>query len=732
MKKPSLTALRRRSLPVGALMFASLVSLVSADDPVPAGAADNPINTRIENGAMIIDVDGNGVVEVAPSPGGPWVPLNEALPGVRLQAPIPLDAARRFIRQRRPDGNVGIVRPVIPDLPPEPPRFSSVVARGFDGTKVSVEAVLAPGQVVPQILPFFIGNEMVLLRDDGLEGDTTARDGRFHGVLPVKLEDMERARGIMDSFSSTAALQDFAGREVKLEPVAAVDVVGGFDDFLAGRPVPLPLPILLPPPPPGPNPPPVILPPPPPGVTPITPCNQLPTWQKTLLITDLSVVEDPARTFDPSTGAGTPMGAWTFGRLMTDLANPAMTGINPSDFARRWLRTWEADQSINNDPVPNRKAKMVATILRSWEAASGGPGSPLRMDVAPFRLLAIVNRLDLRGNVTYGGGISDDCCEQRCLTGEGRFVFMFSGDHIDQGGGYPDQGGNGGLIGGDPRGAPAKPFLVVFEYCIPREGCPALKAYAQAWADLQCLPWGPVYNSALQRITDVFATANAMPAKPNGSALNQLRTNENLLTPPTAVPPTQWELREFKLFCNDSDKGFLRPVTVKQTPREDSDGTRLLQHYIKNTLPAPPDHAVPLEWGIPGFQMEPFLGGRAVMPPISITSGSAAWATTGATVNNMLRHDFALHTCNGCHSTETDTRFMHVGARGPGQQAPLSGFLIGDGAGGPLLVNIPGSPAATVRFFDLRRRERDLVRFLLTPCGLTVVEPRALEAAAVH
>ena len=35
----------------------------------------------------------------------------------------------------------------------------------------------------------------------------------------------------------------------------------------------------------------------------VTPCNQLPTWPKTLLITDLTVVEDPTRTFDPATGS---------------------------------------------------------------------------------------------------------------------------------------------------------------------------------------------------------------------------------------------------------------------------------------------------------------------------------------------------------------------------------------------------------------------------------------------
>jgi hypothetical protein len=97
-----------------------------------------------------------------------------------------------------------------------------------------------------------------------------------------------------------------------------------------------------------------------------------------------------------------------------------------------------------------------------------------------------------------------------------------------------------------------------------------------------------------------------------------------------------------------------------------------------------------------------------------------------------LRHDFALNTCNGCHSTETNTAFAHVGARAPGQVAPLSGFLIGNGAGGPFLVNIPGAPAATVGFFDLRRRERDLIQFLLTPCGLIAVQPVPLGAAVVH
>ena len=120
------------------------------------------------------------------------------------------------------------------------------------------------------------------------------------------------------------------------------------------------------------------------------------------------------------------------------------------------------------------------------------------------------------------------------------------------------------------------------------------------------------------------------------------------------------------------------------------------------------------------------------MMPISFASGSTAWATTGVTAPNMLRHNFALNTCNGCHSTETNTRFTHVGCRLPNQPAPLSQFLTGDGLGGPFLVNVPGSPAGVAGFFDLQRREQDLIQFLLTPCGLSILNSTSLDVAAVH
>ena len=133
-------------------------------------------------------------------------------------------------------------------------------------------------------------------------------------------------------------------------------------------------------------------------------------WRKTILITNLSVVADPSRTYDPCVGVPS-MGPWTFGYLMSNICNQAVTGINPVDFTRHWLLNWEFDQMVNFDLVPNRSNNIVSQVISGWVAASGG-GTNLNLAIAPFRLLAIVNRLDLRSHAfPY-----DDA-------GECRFVF---------------------------------------------------------------------------------------------------------------------------------------------------------------------------------------------------------------------------------------------------------------------------------------------------------------------
>lgn len=691
---------------------------------LPAGqlpAQDDSLTIRIENGVPIVETDGSGILEVAASPEGPWRPLREAVPGATLETPVPPDAQTRFVRLRRPDGRMTDVESILPGLPMKPPAFEKVTLSRYNGRVAQVEAVLPKTEAgkFPLILPYVPGDSLVLLRDDGRDGDAVAADGVYTGAVPVDLRALERAHDFALLLPASSRTVPFRSRQPLFdEGVPLSESAKRLDDLISGRPVVLPIPLGV-----SPSAGPVIL----PGAGAggpggVTPCGDLPTWQKTLLITDLSVVEDPERTFDPVTGAGTPMGAWTFGRLMTDMANTPVSGITPSDFVRRWLRSWEVDQVINHDPVPNRAAGMASIILDAWHRASGGRDKPLDMARAPFRLLAIVNRIDLRGNLSYGGGFGENGIDSPSGGGEARFVFAFADAKTDRQNGYP--GPDGGAVPEPPNGGRGREFLVILEYGTPKHTCGELHAFAREWAALQCIPFGPEYNRALQAITDQFAAAGADPRRPNGSAINQVRTNENLLDP-------LWEMREFRIFSSDADAGHLRPVTVKQTPRESVNGTALLADYITTTVPAPPDHFVPRDWSIAGGPMEPFAGGRAIMAPAGTAGASSPWGASGVTVANPLRHVFALNTCSGCHFQETDMPFLHIGGRGPGHTASISGFLKGDGAGGPWITTVPGSPTLTVSFFDLMRREQDLIHFILTPCSLAMFD-RPLEDGAVH
>src|SRR6186713_1491737 len=142
--------------------------------------------------------------------------------------------------------------------------------------------------------------------------------------------------------------------------------------------------------------------------------------ESSFLVRDVAVVEDPARTQDPcrSTSSADASKKWTFGYLMSQMAN----GVSPSAFARSWLASWENSTTVNGDPLvevrpdpsqPISNTKPLARLVReAWERASGG--TTLAMNKAPFRLLAIVNRFDLRkAPRNFGEGAS----------GELRFVF---------------------------------------------------------------------------------------------------------------------------------------------------------------------------------------------------------------------------------------------------------------------------------------------------------------------
>lgn len=422
---------------------------------------------------------------------------------------------------------------------------------------------------------------------------------------------------------------------------------------------------------------------------------------RSLVITNVRVVEDPTRTFNPCTNVGNPNGPWTFKSLMTAMANQPTTGISPSTFVRNWLNKWLANQVVNGFTVAQR-TQMQTLVIDPWVAASGGIGRPLDLDKAPFKLLAIVNRVDLRSNSVYGGGSA----------GEGRFVFgVIDRRPIAKGGPYP-----GGTAGCRPM-----QFTVIFEYGIDRRGC-GIRDWGRQWYNLQRFTLGSTaYNAALQAITDQFTRANAAPHKPNGSALNQLRTNEVelLLNPPTNPV---WELREFRIGGDPGvNPGQLEMATVKLTPDLTRNQTPLLTSFVNLNTPLIllERHNVPLT-----FMGVNFLGGSSLAPrnPTAPVDVNTHWNNPPGgpfITNRQARHKFSLNTCNACHTGETNTVFTHIKPVAFGTEAGLSGFMNGiDPNTGtrPFKVVDPADGTPTRKFNEFRRRAIDLDTLVHSPC----------------
>jgi len=342
--------------------------------------------------------------------------------------------------------------------------------------------------------------------------------------------------------------------------------------------------------------------------------------EKVLVIRHPSVVNDPVRTVcnGPSPKD---CGPWTFGAVMASLA-----GTNDraavSAMTLSWLSKWEQNQTVNGFTVPARPG-IVPLVKTPWLQASGG--SQLDFSRAPFRLLAIASRVDLRAS-----DFSD--------AGEGRLIF--------------------GVL--DAQGNPTQ-FTVIFEYrLIAPAGCSDVSLWAWAWVNLLSKQQGTEeYNSWLQVLTDHFATIAMDPSRPNGSSINQVRTNEIALSGP-------WELREFQLVCpggaRTCSNATLEQVTVKQTPHQSFNGSTTLASYLNQNQAAilAGTHQVPAT-----FMGSPFLSGSApVVGP---------WSAPGVTP--AVRSAFALSTCDGCHQAETFTGFLHVSPRTQTGVAQFSNWL---------------------------------------------------------
>jgi hypothetical protein len=362
-----------------------------------------------------------------------------------------------------------------------------------------------------------------------------------------------------------------------------------------------------------------------------------------LFITDVSVVDDPLYTvWSPKKANTDPQGGWSFGRLIDNMVPESQrTPSGRSQFVLGWLRTWEQDQWVNGHRLPARPL-VRSLLIDPWRAASGCTGSDascvLNFSKAPFRLLAIVNRPDLRRLPT---------ATDPGHAGQGRFVF--------------------GALG--PSGERLA-FTVIFEYQLPISSKSGIVAWAERWHELGKTPFGKSYNDKLHTVTREFTKRNAAPGRVNGSALLQLRTNEVPLSP---VEPRLWEMREFIL----GSSGQLVLDTVKQEVDASFNGTATLGAWASANAEAllAGTHVVPSAW-----QGQPFLAGAAPVP------SELAWVVPG--VSEEVRRTFAMATCSGCHKSETGTNFLHVRTREVGSASLLSAFLTQElSPGGPRVAD---------------------------------------------
>ena len=285
-------------------------------------------------------------------------------------------------------------------------------------------------------------------------------------------------------------------------------------------------------------------------------------------------------------------GPWSFRYQMEQLAPP---GTDAADFARAFFGQWEQVTSINGFAVQQRPLGLER-LLDAWPTDTAGK---LDLARAPFRLLAIVNRLDLR---------SDDK-----PAGEGRLIFGFALPNV-----------------------PTPPQLtIIFEYDLPSTGARGLSAesWAREFHALGSLEFGEDMAARLETLTRRFTDRTSEGAP----TLAQVRSSENLFGAP-------WEFREFMITGN----GALEQVVVANTPDSSLDSSAELATWVQENAAMVRTGKFELPDRFEGGASQSFVG--------------RSWELGGG-LDEETRKGFAMNTCNGCHSSQetdiTDT-FYHV------------------------------------------------------------------------
>lgn len=456
--------------------------------------------------------------------------------------------------------------------------------------------------------------------------------------------------------------------------------------------------------------------------------------QNSLLITDIDVVENQSMTYNVITESGNPQGAWTFGQLIKNMAGGYADEANPTqaeltqvrEFIKQWIIQFSTEYTINNRTSPTidkapilwhiinpwiKKTKEdlnpndgTITTLNNWQniwdsfsVTDGGQEINTLLKNAPFKLSAIVNRIDLRGNAGYSGAVNN--------AGETRFIFSLvqtlpnqtSPNAITNLGKPPwhNNTAEGADVGArmDWRG-----MNVILEYANTQTTECDVKDLGQQWKDLSNYDINSNnYLVVLQNITNLVTSRNANPNGVNGSAISQVRTSSKLFTIGNSSPnnvwePMNWEFREFRL----NSSGLLVNRATRNMPFENNNYKRnstsnawfnsgFSSSGIVNWIYGVngPSHKFSVMNGnhnIPEHLLQPSselkeelqtyygLGFWSNDFPDDVYD-DATYTSFASPQEKEIRHQLSLNTCSGCHAGETKTMFSMIQPLGYGEEA---------------------------------------------------------------
>lgn len=390
-------------------------------------------------------------------------------------------------------------------------------------------------------------------------------------------------------------------------------------------------------------------------------------WDKSVLVTAPSVVMDPERTSkgcvaDWATDSTSQYGKWTFAYLMEKLGN-----TSAGTQLQGWLDNWNQDSTVAIMTVKARK-DVDPDVMTPWKAHP--PGGKYDLDKAPFRLLAIANRVDLADNLLYGPGSA----------GQVRFVF--------------------GAVA--PNTCERLRLTVGVELDVILADCAAAAAWAQQWIDLASHDLGTTeYNAALEELTEL-ALANAL-IDPDERVT--VRTNEIELLPARTPPEPggSWELREFGTHL--TQRRFKKQQTPDIAINETQELADFANSHEKEILAR--RHKIPPTTP----SGKPFLGASSLMYPSLSEADGTFWMgpTETSITSSEVRRKLSLSTCNGCHARETLTYGHQIdhATTNPKSDGNYQ-VLLSDFLSGPITVSDPTNQQPATTYDERDRRKQAL------------------------